>query len=367
VRSLAALLLRVDIAPPLELLIYQLLRSLSVIPQGSHSIIQDGALAALVSRLGNREQLGEREDARVAAAMVICQISSSWAGRCWLLGLSIPPDFELVTREEVTSAANPEQRDQLASQMLQVLVGVAERDGASPKMLHYAVQSLAQITSQEEGLHRSLIAGTLRVVDALLQRFSKDGAWYQTENPVALETVLHLTTIVWHVGLDEVGQKESHDLPLVKSLGGILGTVTESRGDESAAHKHYPLKAALAGALAALLLHPPNKESAIAKLAGDTTGAPVDHIIQLLRTTNSLLEQVVRARKASQPLPFVSPTFEDLVSVTKNCVQAVRLVAELPAGRATLHKVLDAINVDTLNRQLFFSTCWQDEFKVQVY
>jgi hypothetical protein len=364
VRSLAALLLRQDIAPQLELLSYQLLRSLAIIPQGGHSIIQDGALAALVTRLGNREKPGEREDARVAAAMVICQISSSWAGRSWLLGLPVPPDFELLNREEVSSSASAEHKENLATHLLQVLVGVAERDAASPKMLQYAVQSLAQITSQEEGLHRSLIAGALRVVDSVLQKFSKDGVWFQAENAVTLETVLHLTTIVWHVGLDEVGQKESLDLPLVQSLGGILATLAQSQG-QGMSHKYYPLKAALAGALAALLLHPPNKEAAIA-MQGDS-GAPVEHIIQLLRGTNSLLEEVVKARKMSQPPPFTSPTFEDLVSVTKNCVQAVRLVAELPAGRTALHKILGAINVDNLNRQLFFSTTWQEEFNVQVY
>lgn len=370
VRSLAALLLQRDLPPPLELLIFQLLRSLAVIPQGAHSVIQDGALAALVTRLGDRNKLGEREDARVAAAMVVCQISSSWAGRCWLLGLPVPQDFELIAAAARSneaggsSAASGEQKEQLATQLLQVLVSVAERDAASPKMLLYAVQSLAQITSQEEGLHRSLIAGALRVVDALLQTYAKDSVWFAAENPVALDTVLHLTTIVWHVGLDEVGQKESLDLPLVQSLGGILSTLVEQQQSQEALQKHFPLKAALGGALAALLLHPPNKEAAIVKQG---SAPPVQHIILLLLGTNTLLEVVVKARKAALAPPFASPTFEDLVAVSKNCVQAVRLVAELPAGRAALHRILAAINTDTLNRQLFFATTWQEEFNVQVY
>ena len=362
VGSLASLLLRPDLSPAIELLINQLLRSLAIIPQGVHSVIHEGALAALVARLGNRDKLGEREEARIAAAMVICQISTSWAGRSWLLGLPVPQDFELAQRTEVASSSNADQREQLADQVLRVLVGVVERDEASPKLLLYAVQSFAQITSQEEGLHRSLIAGALRVVDAVLQKFAKDSVWFQAENAVALDTVLHLTTIVWHVGLDEVGQKESLDLPLVQSLGGVLSSLAQSQNEVNA-HRHYPLKAALAGAFAALLLHPPNKETAIVPQGA----APVEHLLHLLRSTNTLLDAVVKANKSSQPPPFSSPTFEDLVAVTKNCVQAIRLVAELPAGRAALHQILDAIGSADLNRQLFFSTTWQDEFHVQVY
>jgi hypothetical protein len=358
-----AAVIRGDPSAMVEGLVHQLFRSLAILPQGCHAVVEEGGLFAVLDALQSRINAVEREEARVFAVSVISQMASNWAGRAWVLGIPCPKDFELVGHH-VTHLSEPE-REKIPDAVMTSTLSVMHSDRSSLKMLSLATQALAALSVLEKGLHQSLICGALREAAGILASYAEHERWIEgPDAPVNIRIIQNLATYIWHVGLDELGQRESSETNFVAALGKLLSTVLRYRDG-----KHdMVLKGTLAGAICSLVLHPDSKRQCIAPMDGSEDRCPLAVVIDLLRQVNALLEPLADARKSKQPLPFSSPTFEELTAVLKNCVQTVRLVVELPAGRQLAHVMLpDTPDSEAVRRQVFYSTAWQEEFHVKVY
>lgn len=351
-------------SPMVESLVHQVLRSLCVLPQGCIAIMEEGALPVILTSITRQSNGSEddRRDAQFHASAALSQICSNWAGRGWLLGqVDSTKEFELCSRHSVLTDA---QRQQLPDDVISSMNIVMERSGRrDPKLLQQTSQALAALSLSQDGLHKTLIAGTLRVVSSLLASYSKDGAIVQS-SPTDADVVTHLSSYVWHACLDPVGLKEALELPaLVASLGSLL--CTANQGEDGKVLMN--LKSAIAGAIGALVLHPDLKKAAITPL--DSGATVISACIVLLQSVDTLTMQILDAKKSGAQLPFLTPTFSEMTAVVKNCVQTLRLVAELPAGRELLHNLLPTNDAskEKVRRMTFFSTVWQEEFDVRVY
>jgi hypothetical protein len=240
-----------------------------------------------------------------------------------------------------------------------VMEGSGRRD---PRLLQQVSQALAALTLSKDGLHKTLIAGSFRVVSTLLASYSADVN--ALSNLVDADVVAHLATYVWHACLDPVGLKESlEQATLVASLGLLLCLANQHEDPKSL----MTLKGALAGAVGALVLHPDVKKVSLLPLSNGSSVVAAS--IDLLRSVDTLTMAVLDAQKCGAQPPFLTPSLTTLTSVVKNSVQALRLIAELPAGRDALHALLPLEDPKTekVRRMTFFSTVWQDEFNVVVY
>jgi hypothetical protein len=343
----------------IEQLCMQILRSLCVIPQGAHCVVAQGGLKHLATSLSNRKDAEDREEARTQAASAIELIAGSWAGRAWLLGIPCPPDLALADYPlpEVTE----EQAAHMSQAVADVLVGSVEQDAASPRVVAHALHAIAFMTLEREGLQRCLIAGALRATATALERFSREDTWVYADTTIGSETVLHGATAVWHLALDETGKKEATELPFVQHLGRLIAFVLPAK------EKLLAVKAALAGAACALAMHTPLKLEAMAPLTnlGGEPASMLDLLLRLLRQGNDLYQPVYQAQKHGKPNPLPGIKLESASAIVKNCVQAVRLIVELPAARESLKLTLASEADYELRRQLFYSTTFQEEFSVR--
>ncbi|CUF08936.1 Hypothetical protein, putative [Bodo saltans] len=348
-------------SPIVESLVHQVLRSLCVLPQGCVAVMEEGAIPVILTTI-TRTTGEDRSEAQFHASCALSQICSNWAGRGWLLGQQeVVKEFELCSRQ--SSVLTDAQREQLPDDVINAMNIVMEKTGRKDtRLLQQISQALAALTLSKDGLHRTLIAGSFRVVSTLIASYSVEGG--VLANPLDAEVVAHLATYVWHACLDPVGLKESLDqTTLVASLGLLLTTSNKQEEAKSL----MTLKSALAGAVGALVLHPDLKKVSLVPLSNGSS--VVAATIDLLRSVDILTMEVLDAQKAGTPPPFLTPSLITLTSVVKNCVQALRLIAELPAGRDVLHALLpkDEARSEKVRRMTFFSTVWQDEFNVSVY
>ena len=240
---------------------------------------------------------------------------------------------------------------------------------------------------------------------------------------VRADTALLLLTALWNVGLDSVGQKEILELPaVVTNMAKVLFLAVTNSSSLSL----LSLKAMAAGAIGAASLAPEVKllcsqtltklpasqggSSGDDRIADCTNSNVLDLLLSLLREATSELATLVRRNSNETHLGDGIPrTLEvdvaalttsslsvlphadavrrrELSSCVVNSVQALRLIAELPAARAILHEVFQTnkppANLDEpdtsiaitregvehdLRRAIFFNTKWESEFKVYVY
>eukprot|EP00672_Neobodo_designis_P018084 CAMPEP_0174854338 /NCGR_PEP_ID=MMETSP1114-20130205/30853_1 /TAXON_ID=312471 /ORGANISM="Neobodo designis, Strain CCAP 1951/1" /LENGTH=450 /DNA_ID=CAMNT_0016089023 /DNA_START=32 /DNA_END=1384 /DNA_ORIENTATION=+ len=343
----------------IEQLAMQIFRSLCVLPQGAHCVIAEGGLACVIRCLSDRSDTEEREEGRTSAASAVSLIAGSWASRAWVLGMACPPDMELdkysvPTRTEAEAA-------QLSQSLCDVLVSCVEKDAGSPHIVAHALSAISQLSLERTGLQQCLIAGALRATAGALERFSREDVWVYSESTVETETVLHGATAVWHLALDDVGKRDAAELPFVQHLGRLIAFVLPVKD------KLLALKAALAGAACALTMHPPLKQEAIAPLTnlGGEPASLMDLVLRLLQQANDTYEPIYQAQKHGRPNPTPGVKLENAAAVVKNCIQAVRLIVELPAARDVLLDQLRGDDTYTLRRQLFYQTPFQEAFGVR--
>lgn len=345
-----------------ESLVHQVLRSLCVIPQGCIAVMEEGGIPVILTTITTTTK-EDRSEAQFHASAALSQICSNWAGRGWLLGLKdATKEFELCARHN--SVLTDAQREQLPEDVINAMNIVMEGSGRrDPRLLQQVSQALASLTLAKDGLHKTLIAGSFRVVSALIASYSNDSGLLEG-SPVDADVLAHLATYVWHACLDPVGLKESLDqTTLVASLGLLMSAANAVQDQRSL----MTLKSALAGAVGALVLHPDIKKISLVKLPNGSS--VVAATIELLKSVDGVVMVVLDAQKSGAQPPFLVPSLTTLTSVVKNCVQALRLIAELPAGRSVLHELLpnDDQSTEKVRRMTFFSTVWQDEFGVHVY
>lgn len=352
--------------PQIEQLCCRLLRSLAILPQGCHAVVSEGGLEALTQVVGNRANAKERESARTAAVDAVVQLCSSWEGRGWIFGIGVPPDLTLLGYQH-PPAMDLSRADAQAQALCDCLVLVLNEDHASLMMVQHAMHALALLTLDEEGLNKALIAGALRAASSVLRRCAADDAWVFVDGRVEAGITLHAATMVWHVALDDLGKKECERVeenPLISPLGKLVSSVLGAKD------RLLTLKASLAGALCALVLHPPMKSEALLPLDDVPGKRPtVELILELLRQTNTQFEPL-RAAKKSAGGAFSRAQqvqHDETLSLVKNLVQAVRLISELPRAVAVLEELLDPQKERLLRRQLFVSTQHEQRFGVSMF
>lgn len=344
--------------PIVEQLCAQLLRSLCILPQGSHCVVMEGGLAALCAILSDRRDQQDREEARVHAASAIQQLVSNWDGRAWLLGIDVPDGLQLLGRDVAKPPS--QQTESLAQAVCDVLVSIIEKDRACTRMLYYTVHALALITSVSQGLQLCLIAGAMRAASTVLEHYSQDDTWvYKEQGALDADIVQHAVMIVWHMSLDDLGKKEAAELQLSPFFGKLISFVLPAK------EKHIALKSSLAGGVCALAMHPPMKTEAVALLPNLREPACLlDLILRLLRQVNDLYEPLFEARKQNKPISESETRFEELQGCIKNCVQAIRLVCELPKAREHMHEAVPPQDY-IFRRQIFYMTAWMEDFGVK--
>lgn len=360
-------LLRLDVVPALcnllkqgvtariEELCANVLFSLCNVPQGCHCAVIEGGLRALLTIVAKRDG-DSRESARRAALQAIGRLAFTWEGRGWILGCNVTPNLELTRHHSVDPAPTPEETESLAQGTLDVLVAVLEHDRNDKEALRFATDSLSLLTMEERGVHLALVAGALRACSRVMEHYAGDPTWLNGPSRDADASVVQSTALaIWHMGMDSVGKTQATELPLVPLCTSVLKDVL------ALSMELFSLKAQLAGAVCAMVLHPTLKALCLEPLPLKAE-CPLDQILSLLRQANAVLEALRPAVKANKPSPFTSPTMNETLAVVKNSVQAIRLVAELPRAREYLHRVIGGANDRDLRRQLFASTDFQKEF-----
>lgn len=344
--------------PAVEELAARLLRSLAIIPQGAHCTVVEGGLEGLVTSIRNTKDADQRLAARSAAVAAVVQIASCWDGREWLLGLDGASGMQFPDRAAPSSTEA--QRDALARETCDTLSHVLDNE-TDVQLVTLALQAVSLITMEPKGLQLCLIAGALRSTSKIFQRRIDAGLELRDGDDPATAMLLHAVSVVGHIAMDAVGKREATELPLFRQLTHIGLAAIASAPDSL-----FQLKSALMACGCALALHVELKSTAIVK--HETTAGPCSFLeaaVKLLRHANRLHDPMASAKKRNEPNPFEHIRLLDVQSVVKSCVQVVRLLCELPAARAAVHKLLPVQEEYDLRRQLFYATDFQEEFSVR--
>jgi hypothetical protein len=347
--------------PSMECLSAQILRSLSVLPQGAHCVVVEGGLEGLVTSIRDRRDSAAREEARTASVEAVLQVVTCWDGREWLLGLDGAQGMQFPDR--IAPTLSVEQRDVLARDACDALSSVLEHDVASPRLLKAGLHAVALVTTVPKGLQLCLIAGALRSTSDVLQRYcteqTGENAWTSSTAPTHatdVAVVNHAVSVVYHIAMDDVGKRESLELPILRQLTHIAHAamaVTESL---------FELKATIAGCSCALALSVPLKGAALTKHAiGGSSFSFLEALIRLLQHANRVYEPMMEAKKKNEAPPLEHVRLQDVQATIKGCVQGIRLICELPAARHEVHQIVSEY---VLRRQIFYATPFQDEFGV---
>jgi hypothetical protein len=380
----------------LELYVAKLLYSFAVLPQGSHAVVVQGGLNCLL-RIAAPTGGAAREESRVEALRAISQISLTWEGRAWLLKKEAPQDLQLLpvkfsSPEEVENASAENDEDSAVNShsssntaaaawmdfevknLFQTLVAVLKDPTTKSSLLStkLALDSLANLTMDADGLEQMLSAQGLAAISDVLGFYGKTSSWISLAVSDKADQIMvpaYAATAVWHAGLQDSGRVAAEKVAdLVSNLAQVLHHVTENSIGTSQLH----LKGALTGALCALMLHPPLKATSLAAIATlPQAPCPLDVLLHQLRQANEAFTPLFKMVKRGDDLPAGSPHPETIKPVMKNCVQAIRLVTELP--RASEYLVSTLCSKENLSddkerdmlRQLYHSTPFEQKFGVE--
>ncbi|KAH9598707.1 hypothetical protein LSM04_000271 [Trypanosoma melophagium] len=355
-------------APDVECQAFALMRSLCVIPQGCQCVMEGGGLEAAMRSAKDTSMGEERIDARVMAVSVIYQISFNAAGVRWLLGVEVPPGFELLDAISTTTNVAPVTIEPVIDTLVFVLQHDANVDGsgisssnsstnsgsAVLQMVSYAATALAQLTAVTEGIFAAINGNAVDEVAGLIHKYTSNTVWLIDRETVGIVT--QLVTVIWNVSLEQSGAELVGELGVPDDLFSLFAILYRQ-----SISSNGPLLRALTGALSAVYKLLSVKQKSLDQLVGELSRIQV--MYEFLRSIN----EVVSTTKVTKNEPH-----PDVVAISKNVVLCTRFAMELKSVRDFTRKFLEEMgrNGSTeafyFRRQLFYSTKWEKEFDASV-
>ncbi|AAZ10346.1 uncharacterized protein TEOVI_000442800 [Trypanosoma equiperdum] len=327
-----------------ECQVFALLRSLCIISQGCHVVMEEGGLEAAIRSIQDRRNLAERAEARAAAAQVLYQISFNAAGVRWLLGAEVPPGFELMDPIPSSSKCVFGKKDVIAA-----LVFILENDSATNrKMFLHAVTCLGQLTTQTEGIFAAMEGRAVHAVSSLLHGYVENGFDSSDDDVVSA-----LLVVVTNVSLEQTGVELVDELNTPTDVCTLVGKYYSDPQPAS-----YPLLRSLTSALSAVYKLLSMKMNSMTVL---TNG--FSRILVIYKFLHKINDVVTAAKHAGrEPHP-------DVIAISKNLVLSTHFAMEVKDVRTFTHSYLSKLDKKEafyFRRQLFYSTQWEGEFDAAV-
>ena len=313
-----------------------------------------------------------------------------------------------------------QQRESLAQAVMDALIGVCEESVSAVSgddrhleewhhqhimnRLRLATDAVALLCYDPRGVQLALISGAINTMASVLSIYGDcsgslnsttssnsrlDWARRAAEGDISGErdasVVLHSSSVIWHMAQDVLARKEATELPLIQILGDIIACLLDV---PSHIRSICLLKTTLCGAVAALALHPPVKTAAcepivVIDAAGDSVSMldlQLKLVVQGHDLYNSMLHHGSNVAHNNRnhgstsssytntdsrvPAAVDAASQEQVAALVKNATQAIRLIAEYPEARQSLHKKIPPSN-NILRRNLFYNTDYMKEFGVK--
>lgn len=321
---------------------FLLLRSLCVIPQGCYPVVECGGLEAAVRSISlNKDNLENRHEARTAAIHVILQVASNFAGLRWMLAMEDCSEFILQGVDFPLSEIIVTKED-----LLGCITDVLKTEAVESRIALYAMSILAQITAVSHGIRAfTKDRAIMDVVTGMVTVFATQEKWGEEVIPF----VTQLLTTVWNVSTDQegvemMGERDTH------------GAVLQMFGKISSGAP-LGVQRVWSGALSVLY-----KLDAV-KLASSKSVGEQPTLVHVLILYLRDVDELVDAAKKQGKDPSL-----DIIAISKNIVQCIRIASEMRDVRVITHKYLDHLQEEDptgafyFRRQLYYGTAWEEEY-----
>lgn len=336
---------------PFHLLEHQcflLLRSLCTIPQGCAPVVDGGGVEVALLSMLDVTNAEERRDARTAATHLIYQIAFDFGGIRWMLRVEDCEELKLKT-----AVAEPSPMLMRTEDVMRGVVFVLATEPTTSKMCLHAVAALGQLTMIMHVLHHCAAEpGALDTVSRLLGMMCGAGEWRGAQ---AL-FLCQLLICVYNLAMDQACVEGLEERGVPDMLFALFARVGAS-GEKVLL---YSVQRHLMGAISAVYKLTPTKLKSSEPLG--SYPSRVMALVDYLEHINVIVDE-------AWSLKLEPPA--DVVAISKNTVQSLRLASEVRWVRDTMHRYIDSMEKAEptrcfyFRRQLYYSTQWEDEYKAQ--
>lgn len=341
--------------PPLEQQCFLVLRSLCTVPQGCYPVVRSGGLEAALHAVHDDDD-GQRHAAREAAAHMLFQLSASLPGRQWMLaeegddeGSAFMSGLGLTA---MTAAAPRDRMD--AVQVVHGLLTAVSKEPTGTVVGQHLMGTIAQLSSETAGITACL--GNAVTMATLAECLDACVAHPQWSSAPFVAFLADLLCTVWNLALDEAGLPLVQDADLPERLFRLFALVS---ADPNVAPRL--VQRHLMGALSAVYKLSRLKLRSVEPLG--PSPSRVHALVEYLRGINTIEDTARHSGVAVD---------RNVIAISKNTVQCVRLASEVRAVREITHRILDELAATQpteafyLRRQLYFSTAWEAEYDASV-
>lgn len=351
-KNVVTLIVQILRRRPFNLLEHQcflLLRSLCTIPQGCFPVVDGGGVEMALMSMLDVENKEERQDARTAAAHLIFQVAFNFAGVRWMLRVEDCTEFKLRDADAELAPFLMRIED-----VMKGVVFVLDTEPPNTKIAFHSVSALAQLTTIAPVLHFSVDDGKpLDTVARLLADVSKVPEW----RGMLAMFLCQLLISTHNIAMDQkcVEAVEERGVP------DILFLIFERMGVSAEQVLPYSIQRHLMGAISAVYKLTPTKLKAPMPM-----GEYPSRVMALVKYLEQINEIVDASRREGKE------PHDDIVAISKNTVQSIRLSTEVRAVRDIMHRYIDDMQESDptkcfyFRRQLYYSTQWEDEYAAQV-
>lgn len=332
---------------PFNLLEHQcllLLTSLCIIPQGCFCVVDGGGLEMGLMSILDARNKDERESARTAAVHLVEQIAFDFAGVRWMVRVEDCDEFKL-------QSAKVEPAPYLMSteDVLKGLMFVLNTEPTTSKLAIHAITALALMTAIAPVLHYSVSIGTpLDIVARLLTEMLHLDQWAGTQSIFLGQLLIS----IHNIAMDQkcVEALETRDVP--DMLFNLLERLCASPEKLSFSVQRHAI-----GAISAV-----SKLTSVKRKAIQPLGEHPSRIIALIKYLERINDIVKEDRCEKRE------THVDIVAISKNTVQTIRLLTETRPVRDVMHVFIDELEKKDstdcfyFRRQLYCGTQWEQEY-----
>lgn len=337
---------------PFNLLEHQcflLLRSLCVIPQGCFPVVDGGGVeVALISMLDVHKK-EERREARTAATHMIYQVAFDFAGIRWMLRVEDCEEFKLRGAEAEEAPFLMRIED-----VLKAVIFVLDTEEMTSKIAIHAISAMAQLTTIAPVLHFCLEEGApLDTMARLLDAATQLPEW----RGVTAVFLCQLLIATHNIVMDQKSVEAMEERGVPDMLLRLFARMGVS-GEEVLT---YAVQRHLMAALSTVYKLTPTK------LKGPQPLGQYPSLVMALVDYLEQINKIVHAARRAGTEPH-----DDIVAITKNTVQSIRLASEVRGVRDIMHKYIDQMEKTEptrcfyFRRQLYYSTQWEEEYGAKV-
>lgn len=337
---------------PFHLLEHQcflLLRSLCVIPQGCFPVVDGGGVEMALMSILELDNKEERQDARTAAMHAIYQVAFDFAGIRWMLQVEDCEEFKARGTE-----ADPAPFLMRIEDVVRGVIFVLDTEPMTSKIAIHAISAMAQLTMIAPVLHYCVDQGKpLDTLARLLDEASNELEWRGSMSMFLCQLLISVHNVVMDQRCVEAMEK--------REVPDMLFRIFEKVGVSGEAVLPYSIQRHMMGAISTVY-----KLTSVKRKAPTPIGSYPSRVMALVAYLEQISEIVDAARREG------AEPHDNIVAISKNTVQSIRLSTEVRAVRDAMHQFINDMQINDptrcfyFRRQLYYSTQWEDEFEAKV-